>query len=401
MTQSFFSSSGISVAIYQPTIVPGVVGYIPDDIIIDDSLVTKMSGYSHTISAFGGYDKATININYNQVNAEDWIDRLGFHVEVFNPALDKIWEGFINKITISVGSLTVTRGPLTDIGNQVRVVYSTVDSSISPPVVGSRARTATVTADASQLRYGIIEKAVSVGGVSPGNAAVLRDSWIAENSLPETGQSYNSGSQATPNITLELLGYFHWLKLFVYNDTTFGVREISDIIKDIFDYENASVNALYSVDQTGILTPAAIDQVTIKRYTNKDLTALDRIKFCVSYGDANDVRYLFGVYNDRKVYYNEIPDEIEYYQAITDQKQRIITTDGVEVKPWDVRPGKWLEYTDFLVGAFSPEDFREDPRVQFIESVTYTAPWGLSHTGNKVSTVAQKLAKLGLAGAGV
>ena len=400
-TPTLLEDTGLSISVFEPTVNTSTPSYVPDGALVDDSLASKITGYSHTLSTFGGYDKATLNINYNQVKAEDWIDRVGYHIEVYNPALEKIFEGFINKITISVGSLTVTRGPLMDIGNRVRVVFSTVDSSISPPVVGSRARTTDAEAPASQNRYGIIERGVSVGGVSPANAEVLRDSWIAEKSLPETGQSFNSGSQATPNVTIEVLGYFHWLKLFIYNDTTFGTREISAIIKDVFDYENASVNGLYSTDQTGITTPAAGDQVNIKRYINKDQTALARIKFCTSYGDANDVRYLFGIYNDRKAYYEEVPDDIEYYQAITDPKQRITNVSGIEIKPWDVRPGKWLQYTDFLVGAFTPSDFREDPRVQFVESVTYTAPWGLSHTGNKISTVAQKLSKLGLAGAGV
>ena len=397
-TASLKNSTGLSISMFQPYINTSTPSYIPEGAIIDEGLANKATGYSHTISAFGGYDTASLNINYNLVTAEDWIDRLGFHIEVYSPFLEKVWEGFINKITITAGSLSVTRGPLVDIGNRVRVVYSTVDSTISPPVVGGRARTATVNSIPSQDRYGIIEKGVSVGGVSPANALVLRDSWIAENALPETGQVFNSSSQTTPNVTVELLGYFHWLKQFLYNDTAFGNREISLILQDIFADEAANINGMFSTDMTGIVTPAA--PVTIKRYINKDLTAIARIKFCVSYWDANDTRYLFGIYNDRKPFYEAVPSTIEYAQTITYPRQDI-TEDGIVVQPWNVRPGKYVEFTDFLVGAFTPADFREDPRIGFIESVTYTAPFGLSWTGNKVSTVRQKLAKMGLAGAGV
>jgi hypothetical protein len=75
------------------------------------------------------------------------------------------------------------------------------------------------------------------------------------------------------------------------------------------------------------------------------------------------------------------------------------TLQGLEVKPWNVLPGKWLEYTDFLIGGTTPTNFREDSRIEFIEQVTYTMPWGLTHSGNKVGTLNQALAKLGLAGA--
>jgi hypothetical protein len=324
-TPSLQSSTGLSISIFEPTIDPSTPSYVPDGNLVDDLIAQKATGYSHTISAFGGYDRASININYNLVNAEDWIDRVGYHVEVWSPSLEKIWEGFINKITITAGSLSVTRGPLMDIGNRVRVVYSTVDSSISPPVVGSRARTADATATLSQNRYGVIARGVSVGGVSPANAVILRDSWIEENSLPETGKSFNSGSQSSANVTLEILGYFHWLKLFMYNDTTFGTREISLIIQDVFAEEAANINGLYSTDMTGITTPAA--PISIKRYINKDLTALARIKFCVSYGDATFVRYLFGIYSDRKPFYYSIPTTIEYHQNITSPRSSIISND--------------------------------------------------------------------------
>ena len=398
-TPSLHETVGLDISVFQPTINTSTPSYIPNGILIDDTLSKKTTGYSHTISAFGGYDSATINVNYALSKAEDWVDRLGYHIEVYSSALDKIWEGFINKITITAGALSVTRGPLVDIGNRVRVVYSTVDASISPPVVGARARTADIEALGSQNRYGVIEKAVSVGGVSPANALILRNSWIAENSLPETGQSFNSGSQVTPSVTLELLGYYHWLKLFLYNDTTFGYREISLILGDIFADEAANANGLYSTDLSHIVTPAA--PVTIKRYMNKDLTAVARVKFCVSYGDANDTRYLFGIYNDRMPFYDAIPSTIEYTQKITTPRQDITTSSGTPVAPWDIRPGKYVQVLDFLVGAFTPANFREDPRVGFIESVTYTAPFGLSWNGNKVSTIRQRLAKMGLAGAGV
>lgn len=397
-TPSLAQQTGLSISLFKPTIDTPTPSYVPDGTLVDDTLAIKATGYQHTIMALGGYWKAFLNINYNLVQAEDWIDYLGYHVEVYNPSLVKIWEGFINKVSINVGGLSVVRGSLVSIGNRVFVIFSTVDTTTTPPTVGMRETTAVATDTDSQDKYGIIEKYVSVGGVAPADATQLRDSWIAENALPETGQSFNNSSGATPNVTVEMLGYVHWLNLFGYNDTTTGTREISDVLDDIFTYEAASVNGMFSTDLTQIITPAST--VNVNRYTNKNNTAWNRVKFMVSHGDGADNRQLFGIYNDRQPFYDTIPTDIEYTQRITDPRQRIETPQGLEIKPWNVLPGKWLEYTDFLVGAIVPATFREDPRIEFIESVTFTAPWNITHSGSKVGTLNQKLAKLGLAGAG-
>lgn len=397
-TPTLFQSIGISIGLFKPTIDTSTPSYNPKGHIIESDLAFKVTGYQHNIQALGGYWSATLNINYNLVNAEDWIDRLGYHIEVYDPSLDKIWEGFVNRVKLGVGSLSVTRGPLIDVGNRGFVMYSTVDTSTTPPTVGMRETTATAENTDSQDKYGIIEKSISVGGVAPTDATQLRNTWLAENALPETGQTFNSGSGSTPNVTIECLGYVHWLNLFTYNDTTSGTREISAAIADIFNYEAASVNGMFSTDLSGIVTPGST--VSVNRYTNDNNTAWNRIKFLVSHGEGNDDRTLFGIYNDLKPQYDVIPTDTAYQQRISDPKQRIETPQGLEVKPWNVLPGQWLLYTDFLVGKVPPANKRDDPRYEFIESVIYTAPWGLTHTGNKAGTLSQKLAKLGLAGAG-
>jgi len=63
-----------------------------------------------------------------------------------------------------------------------------------------------------------------------------------------------------------------------------------------------------------------------------------------------------------------------------------------------VQPGKWLLYPGFLVGRTTPAALRQDTRVEFVERVTFTAPYGVSHSGSKVATLPQRLARLGLGG---
>lgn len=388
MTESLQRSTSLTIRISEPVVVSSNI--------VEKNIADRVTSYKHSTTAFGGYDKCTFNVNENLGGSEKWIDRLFCHVEVFSPDLVKVWEGFINKIKIAAGGLTLTRGPVTDIGNRVSVVYSTVDTTVTPPIVGMRATTAATNDTDSQAIYGIIEKYVSVGGATDASALQIRDTWLADNSLPETSQSFTTAGLSSPNVTVECLGYYYYLNLFAYNDTTSGTREISAILNDIFTYE-ATLNGIFSTDVAGIETPAA--PVSIARYTNDGNSALDRVKYCVSVGDDNDARWLFGIYADRKPYYTAAPTDIEYHQRISSQRQDVTSILQDIVFPWEVLPGKWLRYTDFLTGRPAYTEMRADPRNEFIEKVTFTAPYTIVHTGNKQNSLDQKLAKFGLSGA--
>jgi hypothetical protein len=138
----------------------------------------------------------------------------------------------------------------------------------------------------------------------------------------------------------------------------------------------------------------------VKQYLNDNAAAWSLIQGLVARGDSSDNRYIFGIYNGRVPTYEAIPTDFEYQQRLSDPAQRVETPQGIEVKPWDVTAGKWLFVPDFLIGQVQPTDLRLDPRMIFIESLTYTMPWGLSIQGGKTDKLSQKLAKLGLGGIG-
>jgi len=287
----------------------------------------------------------------------------------------------------------VVRGPLTDIANKVAIVYSSVDTSINPPAMGMRVK-ANYAEDAdSQADYGIITKVLSVGGSTQTIAEQIRDTWLAENAWPETSHTYGQGG-GDASVTVECLGYVKWLELFPYNQTAnTGTRNLSDKITDVLA---AEPNTLFSTDYTNI----ASNTLAVRRFENDDNSGWDVIKDLVAKGDTSDNRYLFGIYDDRVAHYEQIPEDTAYHQYIADSNQNVRTPVGDIVRPWDVRPGRWLLYPDFLVGRSIPTNRRLDSRFEFIESVTYSSPWTISHTGSKVATLPQKLAKLGLGGVG-
>ncbi len=120
----------------------------------------------------------------------------------------------------------------------------------------------------------------------------------------------------------------------------------------------------------------------------------------VGRGDTNDARQLFDVGPGRHVTYGPIPTEIEYHQYITGESQQVTTVNGAPLKPWQVKPGKWLRFPDLLAGYTFPVDLRDSPRSMFLERVIYTAPYGLQLQGGPTDRMPQVIAGLGLSGIG-
>ena len=93
---------------------------------------------------------------------------------------------------------------------------------------------------------------------------------------------------------------------------------------------------------------------------------------------------------------------IEAYKQVAEAAGRVWKEHGaldyVECVADDVKPGKWIFFPDFLMGKALDDldDFRLDPRYMLVESVRYTAPYGLSLSGGKISTFSQILAQKGL-----
>jgi hypothetical protein len=158
----------------------------------------------------------------------------------------------------------------------------------------------------------------------------------------------------------------------------------------------ANPNAVFST----VYANLAANTFAIPIEENNCKTAMEYIRQLVSIGDAASARYVFGFYEDRVAYYNAIPTTPEYQYQLSSGSQAVeMYADNSTVYPWDVRPAKWIFITDFLIGRVSSTTaIRDDPRMMFIESLNFTAPFSLQLQGAKVSTLPQRLAQLGLGG---
>jgi len=326
---------------------------------------------------------------------EDWFaSGLNRHVEVYDSALVKVWEGFVNMVTLSAGTLRATRGPLIDIANRVSVVYTPIlDAATAPPLEGSETTTTVDDNAASQVKYGIFEQVISGGKLlddgTTDDATELRNTFLEENREPETGEEISLGSSVTASVQIDLLGYVHRLQGWVYQDTTAATAQLDTKLGAILD---ADPNVIFSSANSAIAT----NPLLVSGYDDDNRMAWDAIQELVSLGDAAANRYTFGVYDNQRAVYAIAPTDTAYQHRIAGESMDIEAyVTGATVRPWDVLPARWMFLPDFLVGQTQTTDQRLDPRFLFIESVQFTAPSAVQISGQKVSRIPQMIARLG------
>lgn len=349
-----------------------------------DRLNEQISSYTDTVDLTYGYNSASFTIPVSAMEVEDWFrNGLGRNIEVFSPSLNLRWEGFVDEVTISVGQLSVTRGKFMDIVNRVKVRYSDYITNIS-------ATTANANNTSSQAIYGIRTNVLSTGKVSSTNATGIRDVYLAENCTPHTGYSVGAGGDLS--VTVNCLGYAHLLN-YIYSNTATTTYTLREKIIDVLVGEP---NSIFSTDYINL----AANTLSVSKTEIDDRTGLDIIKSLVAMGPTSGTaRMLFGIYGGRAARYWEAPTALEYQMKAMSNDVDVSTITGGYIEPWDITPGKWLELTDFLPGLSQDNvTMRNNPRLVFLESVTFSTPYQVTFLGGKVDTLPQKLAKLGLGG---
>jgi hypothetical protein len=372
-----------------------------------ENITNLVGSYRHNILADGGFWSASFDLGGGIDVLEDWIaGGLGRHIVVSDQSLDIAWEGFVNEIQASMGRLELTVGPLLDVSNAVSLVYSTVDTSGGGrPRVGVRATTDLVENTNSQDRWGVRRKVLSSGGVQPDEAEQIRDLFLSENSDPPRSQRFtNTGAGGEAKLTVHCLGYYHWLD-YVYDQKVLeGERDASAKLLDILTGTDAETGNPYNLNSDWLVwnidNVDATNTTQVKAWEQKHKLAKDLIDGVVVMGDASLNRWLFGVYEDRSAYYHAAPTTVEYLQYLTSNLDTVFTPNSVEVYPWNMRPGRWMVFPDFMSTRRHPDNLREDPRAMFIEAIDYTAPYTATAQAGPTARLDQMLGQLGLSGVG-
>lgn len=343
-----------------------------------------ISSYNHTISAFGGFDSASIVVKIKRRDIDNYLSRMiGNSIKVMTGETQIIWEGFINEINMTYvnSGADVTIGPIMDLANKVLVRYSDFATGVPG--------TTTYNNDIlSQYRYGTFTKILSSASISITNANNVRDHYLNDHKFP----AYNitlSGQDDLLTVNLNCLGYFHLLNTYVYNNALSGSYTVREKILDVLEAHPTSIFKKLSLINANTLS-------VLKR-EDEDRQAVDVIRELVALGsDTNNARMLFGVYEDRKIIYKTIPEYVSFWYRNFRNNKYISNNAGGRVNIASLRPGQYIGIND--IPDQLSAGIKSIPRYIFAESINYTAPFGITITGSTVSTLPQKLAKLGISG---
>ena len=337
--KTYHQSLGLSVVAFKPTITSGT--YTVQGQVFDDQIASKMDALSFEKHADGGWWSAQIVLNAQLVDAEQWFEEgLNLNIDIYNPALVRIFSGFVNQVDLTAGALAATRGPLLDIVNRISVTYTPLlDATSNPPIYGSESTTTIQDDAASQAQYGILE---AVYGSEPGRclqtrAEQQRDTYLEELKNAKTSEDAGFSATNVTQVVLNVLGYRHRLGKYIHQNTTAASVALSTKIQQVMA---SDPNGLFSTDYTGIATNAFL----VDQYENDNRMANDVIADLVAIGGAtSDERWTFGIYDDERAVYDAIPTTAAYQHRIADRYRRIERFGtGELVRPWDVQPGQFL-----------------------------------------------------------
>ena len=362
-------------------------------IISEQESVTHISSYDHTITTEIGFDTATFSTVMAERNAARWFEqKLGDKVVVYNDHSMVIWEGFVNEVELVIGGLAIRTGPLTDIGNKVRAAYQTVDYSIVF-VPGEARKTDWGYNTESIGRYFTFEHEISIGdAATEEEAELIRNTYLQEFAFPPTSENIAlAQSGESYRLTVSCLGYGHLLDRYFYESDEAGY---TPAVFKLVDVLHADPDDLFAgnhpVQANGTMVPA---------WAEGNETALSIIKGLVSYGDEDYGRWIFGVYENRRVSYYPLSTTPVYNISITPSGHQVRTANTNTVFPPElVRPGVVARIVDVLPGIATtgPAAQLGSPTTVLIESVSFSAPATVTITGGRTDTISQKLARLGL-----
>lgn len=348
-----------------------------------------------TSAAQGGYATATLNLACSQVDAWRMLGYIGKRI-VFKNALAPtdmiVWEGLIYNVSVDDGKSAVSRS-LANTYNQVRVTYSTVDTSTTPPTVGAQATTADADDTASQASYGIRELSYAIGGSSATEAANLRDVLLSQykRTLPSIAAAQRGGGvSAEATVTIQCVGAWETLDKRIYTQTALtGNVSMDTIIKAIL----TAKAQFASTDQSNI----AVNARTNSRYFSNQLTAQAVINGLCAKGGTVNLRWYFGLYENGLPYYNEEPTSVAYHTRRFSPDEAIYdATTGLPVPPFLVKPGRIIRVDDLLPDAVAYNTTLDDPRAFLISETQYTSPNLLTLIPQAKDPSQLQLARMGL-----
>lgn len=332
--------------------------------------------YRHRKIAIGGDDSASCVLYISVNEAEWWLENaVGNGVQFYaDDPTYPIFDGFINRVTYSIGSAVFTQS-VDDMFNR-----TTVDSYSK--AAGAIATTTAIDVTASQniymIKHGQLAGEVDYGGTSK-NA--LRSLIASRYAYPQVSFSPGGG---TVELKIEVLGWYHVWEWQMYESTNTSAIDADAAILRITVNTSAEypTNAQYiyatgagGAGNTWAAQIIANPAFTISREATNGCTYWDRISEIATAGDTSS-HWVVGITRQsaiqptRYVYYRAAKPAVKYVQRVTNEPGILRDIYARRVNPWWVEPDNSIQATDVLFGWAQTA---YDLRATYIEAVTYDA----------------------------
>lgn len=325
--------------------------------------------YRHKISAVGGFDTASFDLAVFGKDADFWFDRLGCSVKVYvdNP-LSPIWEGFINRVNVAIGSLTYTSS-LDELANRASVTYS------APTVGATPQNTTAVDNSDSQAIYGVKEGAMD-GYLIEGNTVTkftnLQAMVLNNQAYPQKSTVFNPQGQTGGLLNVECLGWYQTLQWVKWLSTAGAAAVDADVFMTniLANYPNTD---FFSVTDTDLVSanPAFAQRVD----SRINQTYWEMFQSVQEAGDGSS-RWVMGItpYSEqlgyRRFYYRTVNTTARQY-ILRASDGRVRNLYGQLVDPWRVQPDGTARVADYAVAWNKP--LGDDPTEFYVDTVDYDA----------------------------
>lgn len=309
---------------------------------------------TYTITADVGYDVASFVLAGESEYLFDWfLNGLARDVVWVAPDGLTAWEGYINRLALTIGAVTRTVS-LDKVANRIVYIYTPLDTTVDPPVAQAQTST-TVNNTVSQGRYGI---KVFVQSGAECTAATATDealSTLASKVQLTRGETVVIGRGAAPSLRVEMRGYAHMANWYPFTQAGPGTIGSSTFVAAVLA---ADPNSVMSASTVNIDTNAT----AIESFQGGTEFGWKLVQMAAGRGrSAAGLGYPWtcGVYEHRQTTFkatemvdvngnplatNKYP---MLYRQTTDPGDNILNEAGEEIMPWAVRPDRLLHSIGF------------------------------------------------------
>lgn len=314
-----------------------------------DDITVNHEGYTHTISAVGGFDTAQFTLKGTRDYLDDWFeDGLMRRIELQNPEGIQVWEGYVNRMRYVVGTLTKTK-TIDNMFNRIYVRFAPLDTSVSPPVA-SPPQTWTFDDATSQAKYGIKALVISGGERAANTVYEWGRTILKDRKNVQIGESINTSGQDSVLMELECRGYWHTLKWLPYINDVSGRIQSHQVVEEVLRYFNSQNQGWLPMDFGWMDYNFRLS----RRGADSLQSCYEVINNIVLEGGLGGERWVGGFYQNRKFVYKAAEDKLglysdhfDLYRSLSDPAQFIYdSATGTEVKPWDMTPDRILNTVD-------------------------------------------------------